>query len=114
VASILAAAGREPLACDFLIVETAFLQRLHVLFFISLATRPIEYIACTSNSDGRWVAQQARNPVMQLGDDQPFRLLVHDRDTKFGHAFDEVFRSEGIEVIRTPIQAPNANAFAER
>jgi putative transposase len=102
------------LACDFLTVESAFLQRIHVLFFISLATRRIEYVACTSSPDGRWVTQQARNLVMQLGDDQPFRFLIHDRDAKFGHAFDEIFRSEGIRVIRTPIQAPNANAHAER
>lgn len=51
---------------------------------------------------------------MQLGDQQPFRFLVHDRNTKFGHVFDEVFRSEGTKVIRTPAQAPNANAYAER
>jgi putative transposase len=51
---------------------------------------------------------------MRLGDEQPFRFLVHDRDTKFSRAFDEVFRTEGIEVIRTPVQAPNANAYAER
>jgi putative transposase len=102
------------LACDFLTVETAFLQRIYVLFFISLATRRIEYIACTANPDGRWSAQQARNLVMQLGDQEPFRFLIHDRDTKFSHAFDEVFRSEGMKVIRTPVQAPNANAHAER
>ena len=51
---------------------------------------------------------------MQLRDEQPFRLLIHDRDSKFSHAFDEVFRSDGFDVIRTPIQAPNANAYAER
>jgi putative transposase len=51
---------------------------------------------------------------MQLGEQQPFRFLIHDRDTKFSHAFDEVFRSEGMNVIRTPVQAPNANAHAER
>ena len=102
------------LACDFLTVDTVFLQRIYVLFFISLATRRIEYIACSSNPDGRWVAQQARNLVMRLGDEQRFRFLIHDRDTKFSHAFDEVFRTEGIKIIRTPVQAPNANAFAER
>ena len=98
------------LACDFLTAETAFLQRIYVLFFISLATRRIEYIASSSKPDGRWVAQQARNLVMQLGDEHPFQFLVHDRDTKFTHAFDDMFRTEGIRVIRTPIQAPNAPA----
>ena len=102
------------LACDFLTVETAFLQRVYVLFFISLATRRIEYVACSSNPDGDWTAQQARNLMMQLGDDQPFRLLIHDRDSKFGGGFDEIFRSEGVRVIRTPVRAPNANAYAER
>jgi transposase InsO family protein len=102
------------LACDFLTVETVFLQRLYVLFFISLATRRIEYVACSSNPDGRWVAQQARNLVIQLGDEHAFQFLVHDRDTKFARAFDEIFRTEGIKVIPTPIQAPNANAHAER
>ena len=51
---------------------------------------------------------------MRLGDEHTFQFLIHDRDTKFSHAFDEVFRTEGIKVIRTPIQAPNANAYAER
>ena len=45
---------------------------------------------------------------------QPLRLLIHDRDSKFGGGFDDVFQSEGIAVIRTPVQAPNANAYAER
>jgi putative transposase len=103
------------LACDFFTVETLGLQRIYVLFFISLATRRLEFIACTPNPDGGWVTQQARNVVMQLGGKEPpFRLLIHDRDSKFSQGFDEIFRSEGIEVIRTPVQAPNANAFAER
>jgi putative transposase len=99
------------LACDFFPVETLGLQRIYVLFVLSLATRRVEFIACTPNPDGAWVAQQARNLVMQFGERElPFRLLIHDRDRKFSRSFDEVFRSEGIEVIRTPVQAPNANA----
>jgi putative transposase len=112
--AFLRAQAASALACDFLTVDTVLLQRVYVLFFISLATRRIEYLACSSNPDGRWVTQQARNLVMELGVEQPLRVLVHDRDTKFTHAFDEVFRTEGIKVIRTPVQAPNANAFAER
>jgi putative transposase len=114
VASLLASAGGEHAGLRLLTVETIFMQQIYVLFFISLATRRIEYVASSSKPDGRWVAEQARNLVMQFGDEQPFRFLIHDRDTKFSHAFDEVFRAEGIKVIRTPVQAPNANAFAER
>jgi putative transposase len=103
------------LAGDFFTVETLGLQRIYVLFFLSLATRRLELVACTHNPDGAWVTQQARNLVIQIGEQRrSFGLLIHDRDTKFSRSFDEVFRSEGIEMIRTPIQAPNANAFAER
>ncbi len=102
------------LACDFLTVETAFLQRIYVLFFISLATRRVEYVACSANPNGAWTTQQARNLMMRFDDGQPFRLLIHDRDSKFGGGFDEIFRSQGVRVIRTPLRAPNANAYAER
>jgi putative transposase len=103
------------LACDFLTVETVWLTRIYVLFFVSLERRRIEFVASTSNPDGRWVAQQARNLLMHLADQQrSFRFLLHDRDSKFSGAFDEVFRSEGMRIIRTPIRAPNANAYAER
>ncbi len=72
--AFLRAQAASILACDFLTVETAFLQRIYVLFFISLASRRIEYVACASNPDGHWTAQQARNLVMQLGDGQPVRF----------------------------------------
>jgi len=98
------------LACDFLTVEIVWLTRIYVLFFVSLERRRIEFVASTSNPDGRWVAQQARNLLMLVADrEQSFQFLLHDRDSKFSHAFDEVFRSEGIRIIRTPIRAPNAN-----
>jgi transposase InsO family protein len=103
------------LACDFFTVETAWLKRIYVLFFISLESRRVEFVACTANPTGAWVAQQARNLLMTLDDrQQPLRFLIHDRDAKFGGGCDHVFQSEGITVIRTPVQAPNANAHAER
>jgi len=103
------------LACDFFTVETAWLKRIYVLFFISLDCRRIEFVACTPNPTGAWVAQQARNLLMTLDDrGQPLRFLIHDRDAKFSGGCDHVFQSEGITVIRTPVQAPNANAHAER
>jgi putative transposase len=103
------------LACDFLTVETIRLTRIYILFFVSLERRRIEFIASTSNPDGRWIAQQARNLVMQLADrGQSFRFLLHDRDSKFSGGFNEILRSEGITIVRTPIRAPNANAYAER
>jgi transposase InsO family protein len=113
--SFLRQQAASTLACDFFTIETLALQRIYVLFFLSLASRRLEFIACTANPDGAWVSQQARNLIMQLGEqERRFQLLIHDRDTKFSRAFDEIFRSEGIDVIRTPVQAPNANAFAER
>ena len=103
------------LACDFFTVDTAWLRRIYVLFFISLESRRIELVACTANPTGAWVAQQARNLLMTLDDrEQPLRFLIHDRDSKFSGGCDHVFHGEGIAVIRTPIQAPNANAHAER
>ena len=103
------------LACDFLTVETVLLTRIYVLFFDSLDRRRVEFVASTANPDGRWVAQQARNLILQLGDtERRFRFLLHDRDSKFCFDFDAVFRSEGVRIIRTPVRAPNANAHAER
>jgi transposase InsO family protein len=104
------------LACDFLSVDTVLLRRLYVLVFICIGSRRIEYVACTSNPDGAWMLQQARNLLMDLDErGQRPRLLIHDRDSKFSRAFDAVFHAEGMmRVIRTPLQAPNANAHVER
>jgi transposase InsO family protein len=69
----------------------------------------------TANLDGAWVAQQARNLLQVLGErGRRVRFILRDRDAKFCRAFDDLFRSEGAEVVLTPVQAPNANAVAER
>jgi hypothetical protein len=70
---------------------------------------------CTANPDAAWVTQQARNHAREwLAVEGPVRFLVRDRDRKFPRAFDEVFRSEAVRVLRTPVAAPRANAYAER
>ena len=98
-----------------LTIDTVFLRRFYVLFFIELATRRVHLAGITTNPDGRCVTQQARNLLMQFDDDgaRP-QFLVRDRDSKFTHEFDEVFRSEGIRVIKAPVRAPKARAHAER
>jgi putative transposase len=103
------------LACDFFTVETAFLKTRYVLFFIEIGTRRVDVTVSTTNPDSSFVPQQARNLTMSLADEgRRIGFLIRDRDAKFSRSFDEVFLSEGIRVIRTPIKAPNANAFAER
>jgi putative transposase len=98
------------IACDFFTVETMSLRRFYVLFFIELENRRVHLAGCTTNPTGGWVTQQARN----LGFSrllERVRFLIHDGDSKFSTAFDEVFRSEGIKVIHTPVRAPQANAL---
>jgi putative transposase len=103
------------LECDFFTVETLCLRRLHVLFFIELESRRVHLAGVTANPNSAWVAQQARNLIMTLAEeDQHPRFLIRDRDSKFTAVFDEVFRSEGIRVLRTPIAAPRAKPHAER
>jgi hypothetical protein len=99
------------LECDFLTVDTLFLRRFYVLFFIELGTRRVRLAGITANPDGRWVTQQARNLVMQL-DDEGRRpsFVIRDRDSKFTPEFDEVFRTEGIRVIKAGAGAEGARA----
>jgi putative transposase len=103
------------LACDFFTVDTVLLRRLYMLFFIELDTRRIYLSGVTSNPAGEWVTHQARNLSFDLVErSRAVKFLIRDRDTKFTSSFDEVFRTEGIEIIKTPVRSPRANAFAER
>jgi putative transposase len=103
------------IASDFLTVETIRLKTLYILFFIELHTRRVHVAGITANPDSAWVSQQARNLAFSFEDrSSRVRFLLRDRDAKYSGPFDEVLRTEGIDVIRTPIRAPRANAFAER
>jgi putative transposase len=100
-------------ASDFFTVETAWLRTLYVLFFIELGSRRVHLAGVTAHPDSAWVTQQARN--LAVADElDNVRYLVRDRDSKFTRSFDEVFRTEDVTIIRTPVRSPRTNAVAER
>jgi putative transposase len=99
-------------ACDFFTVESVLLRRCYALFFIAHASRRVWLAGCSSNPTGARVTQQARNLALDLAD-QGMRSLIRDRDSKYSGSFDEVLRSAGIRVVKTPVRAPQANAIAE-
>jgi transposase InsO family protein len=85
------------------------------LFFIDIKRRKVYLAGVTAHPVRPWVTQQARNLVATLEDQgRELRFLIRDRDDKFVGPFDEVIRSTGARVIKTPVQSPRANAFAER
>jgi transposase InsO family protein len=103
------------LATDFFTVDSVLLRRYYVLFVVEVQSRIVHLLGVTANPDGSWVTQVARNFAADLEEQEPpFRFLLRDRDTKFTASFDAVMASAGIKVVRTPVQAPRANAFAER
>jgi putative transposase len=99
-------------ACDFFCVDTVMLRRYYVLFFIELQTRRVHLAGMTTNPTGAWTTQAARNLMMRY--DHKIRFLIHDGAGQFVVAFDDVFRSDGATIIRTPPRTPVANAYAER
>jgi putative transposase len=84
-----------------------------VLFFIAHASRRVWLAGCSTNPTGPRVTQQARGLGLDLAD-HGTRFLIRDRDTKYTGPFNEVFRSGGIRIVKTPVRAPQANAIAER
>ena len=102
-------------ACDFFTVDTVLLRRLYALFFIDIDTRRVHLSGVTANPTDQWVIQQARNLSSVLTErSRLVKFLIRDRDTKFTVAFDDVFRTDGIRIMKTPVRAPRANSVAER
>lgn len=105
----------QRLACAFFTVETLRLQTLDVFFFIEVGTRRVHRAGITPRPTSAWVNQQARNVLWQLEKSgYPAHYLIRDRDRKYTPVFNAIFETEGIDIIKTPVRAPKANAFAER
>lgn len=104
------------LACDFSHVDCAVtLKRIYVLFVLEVGSRSVHLLGTTTNPDGRWTTQQARNLVMDLdGRVTEFQFLVRDRAGQFAASFDAVLADVGIRVVRVPPRCPRANCFTER
>ncbi len=104
------------LACDFLHVDCALtLRRISVFFVIEVNTRYVYIFGATSNPDGPWTTQQARNLLADLGERAvSFRWLVRDRAGQFTTSFDAVLADTGIGVVKIPPRCPQANDYAER
>jgi transposase InsO family protein len=104
------------LACDYFHVDCALtLKRLYVFFVIEVGSRYVHVLGITTNPDGPWTVQQARNLLMDLGErtDQ-FNVLIRDRAGQFTAAFDAVLADAGVTVRKIPPRSPRANAYAER
>ena len=107
--------SQAAVACDFATVDTALLRRYYLLFFIDLTTREVYFAGITAHPTGAWTTQAARNLFLRHADKLTgARALVRDRGSQFIDSFDEIFRTEGLKILKTPVRTPVANAFAER
>jgi putative transposase len=98
-------------ACDFCVVVTATFRLLYVLVVMEHATRRILHANVTAHPTAPWTLQQLRDAIPA---DHAYRLLIHDRDAIFSQELDQRVRHLGLQVLKTPVRSPQANAPCER
>jgi putative transposase len=98
-------------ACDFVQTFDIFFRTIFVYFIVELGSRRIVHFGVTRAPSDRWVAQRVREATPY---EEGQRFLIRDNDSKYGQCFTQVAKGRGIEVIRTPVRAPKANAICER
>ena len=114
-AEFLRSQAQAILALDFFTADLLNGAKVYVLAVIEHGSRRIRVLGATEHPVQSWVAQQARNLLMDLDDASiRVRFVLHDRDASFSATFDVVFQSAGIRVIRSAVQAPRMNSIMER
>jgi putative transposase len=110
----LSAQATSVIACDFLHIDTLSLKRLYALVFLEHHTRRLHVTGVTAHPTAAWATQQARNLAVDLGMRMDsLRFLIRDRDSRYTTAFDTVFQAQDIEIVKTPVRTPKANAHCE-
>jgi putative transposase len=99
------------LACDFFVVVTARFRILYVFVVMEVGTRKIAHFNVTAHPTAAWTLQQFRDAI---AGEQPYRFILHDRDSIYSGELDSALKSLGVTVLRTPFRVPQANAICER
>ncbi len=103
--------ARSMRACDFFVAVTATFRVVYVFVVMEVGTRRIVHWNVTAHPSAEWTGQQFR---MIVSGDQPYRYVIRDRDSIYSQGVDRTVAALGLTVLRTPVRAPQANAFCER
>ncbi len=103
--------ARGALACDFFVVVTAMFRSLYVFVILEVGTRRILHWSVTAHPTAEWTTQQFR---MVMSGDSNHQFVIHDRDSIYSEGVDATLVAMGLTVLKTPVRAPQANAFCER